>query len=121
MASDLTSDLPVACNLSAAELRERGEDVVAPLFARAQRAEELPDGYQFSFPAEADGVRDLLEFILSERDCCPFFTFELTFDSPHDSVRLSLRGGEGVKEFVTASFAQLDMPLVRAAAAESAR
>ena len=45
--------------------------MVAPLFARARRMEETPDGYRFAFPAEAEGVRDLLEFILSERDCCP--------------------------------------------------
>jgi hypothetical protein len=112
---DLTSDLPVACTLSAAELRERGADVVAPLFARAQRLQETPDGYCFAFPAEAGGVRDLLEFILSERDCCPFFTFELAFPSPHESVWLTLRGGEGVKEFVAGSFAALDMPLARTA------
>ena len=119
MASDLTSDtasnLPVACTLSAAELRERGDEVVAPLFARARRMEETPDGYRFAFPAEAEGVRDMLEFILSERVCCPFFTFELGFPSPHESVWLTLRGGEGVKEFVAGSFATLDMPLTRTA------
>ncbi|HEY7091826.1 MAG TPA: hypothetical protein VH393_01515 [Ktedonobacterales bacterium] len=119
MASDLTtdtaSDLPVACALSATELRERGADVVAPLFARVQRMEETSDGYCFAFPAEAEGVRNLLEFILSERDCCPFFTFELSFPSPHEYVWLTLRGGEGVKEFVAGGFATLEMPLARAA------
>ena len=100
-------DLPVACNLSAAELHVRGEDEVAPLFARATGLYELPDGYRFTFPAEADCVRDLLEFTLSERSCCPFFTFELTFPSPHQAVWLTLRGGEGVKEFVAGSFARL--------------
>src|SRR5262245_9817886 len=103
----MASDIPVACNLSAVELRARGEDVVAPLFARVERLQELPDGYSFAFPGAADGVRDLLEFILSERDCCPFFTFELTFPSPHQSVWLTLRGGEEVKEFVAGSFALL--------------
>lgn len=112
--TDMASDLPVACTLSAAELQVRGADVVAPLFARAQRLQERPDGYRFAFPAEADGVRDLLEFILSERECCPFFTFELAFPSPHESVWLTLRGGEDVKEFVAGSFATLDMPLARA-------
>jgi hypothetical protein len=115
MAFDPMSNIPVACTLSAAEMRARGDDVVAPLFARVQHLEELPDGYRFAFPAEADGVRDLVEFILSERACCPFFTFELTFSSPHQLVWLSLRGGEGVKEFVAGSFAELDMPLTRAA------
>jgi len=113
MVSDKTSDSPVACTLSAADLRARGEDVVGPLFARAQRLQETPDGYRFAFPAEADGVRDLLEFILSERECCPCFTFEVTFPSPHQVVWLTLRGGEGVKEFVAGSFAALDMPLAR--------
>ena len=113
MTSDTTSDSPVACTLSAADLRARGEDVVGPLFARAQRLQETPDGYRFAFPAEADGIRDLLEFILSERECCPFFTFEVTFPSPHQAVWLTLRGGEGVKEFVASSFAVLDMPLAR--------
>jgi hypothetical protein len=79
--------------------------------------EETPDGYCFAFPAEADGVRDLLAFILSERDCCPFFTFELGFPSPHEFVWLTLRGGKDVKEFVAGSFATLDMPLARAAEA----
>lgn len=116
---DMASDLPVACTLSAAELRERGADVVAPLFARAQSKQETSDGYRFAFPAAAEGVRELVEFILSERDCCPFFTFELAFPSPHESVWLTLRGGEGVKEFVAGSFATLDMPLMRTA--ESAR
>jgi hypothetical protein len=116
MASDLTSDLPVACTLSADDLRARGEGVVEPLFARAQRLQETPDGYRFAFPAKADGVRELVEFILSERDCCPFFTFELAFPAPHQSVWLTLRGGDGVKEFVAGSFAALDMPLTRAAA-----
>jgi hypothetical protein len=115
----MASDLPVACTLSAAELRERGADVVAPLFARAQSKQETSDGYRFAFPAAAEGVRELVEFILSERDCCPFFTFELAFPSPHESVWLTLRGGEGVKEFVAGSFATLDMPLMRTA--ESAR
>jgi hypothetical protein len=117
MAFDQMSDLPVACTLSAAEMRARGEDVVAPLFALVRHVEELPDGYRFAFPAEADAVRDLLDFILSERACCPFFTFDLTFASPHQLVWLSLRGGEDVKQFVAGSFAALDMPLTRAAVA----
>src|SRR5262245_42905316 len=105
----MASDLPVACNLSAAEQRARGEDLVAPLFARAENLYELPNGYRFTFPAEADCVHDLLAFILSERACCPFFTFELTFPSPHQVVWLTLRGGEGVKEFVAGTFAQLKL------------
>jgi hypothetical protein len=112
--TDMASEIPVACTLSAAELHARGEDMVAPLFTRVRDVREEPDGYRFAFPAAAESVRDLLEFVLSERDCCPFFTFELSFPSPHESVWLTLRGGEGVKEFVAGGFATLDMPRVTA-------
>ena len=66
-------------------------------------AQELPDGYRFTFPARDEDARDLLQFILAERACCPFFTFELAFPSPHQAIPLTVRGREGVKEIVRAS------------------
>src|SRR5690349_4857599 len=79
MASDIPMDrhenVPLACSLTAGELRVRGGEN-ASLFSRALDVQELPDGYRFAFPAEADNVPDLLRFILAERTCCPFFTFE---------------------------------------------
>jgi hypothetical protein len=116
--SDVASDLPVACSLPLAELRAYGAEVVAPLCARAQRVQELPDGYRFAFAADAKSVRDLLAFILSERACCPFLTFELTFPSPHQAVWLSLRGGGIVKAFVAGGFVALATPLARAGTVE---
>jgi hypothetical protein len=76
----------------------------------------LPDGYSFAFPAEGDCGRDLLEFILSERACCDFLTFELSFPSPHEYIWLTLRGGEVVKEFLAGSFALIPNTAARAAA-----
>jgi hypothetical protein len=99
---DVTVNIPVACSLSAAELRVRGAENTS-LFARATGVQELPDGYAFTFPAEDERARDLLAFVLAERACCPFFTFELAFVSPHASIRLTMRGREGVKEIVHAA------------------
>ena len=101
---DVSGDIPLACSLTAAELQERGEENDS-LFAHARGAEELPDGYRFAFPAEADTAQNLLQFILAERACCLFFTFELTFPSPHQAIHLTVRGREGVKEMVRASVA----------------
>ncbi len=99
MVSDVPGESPLACSLTAAELRVRGEES-GSLFARALSVHELPDGYSFAFPAGEDDARDLLGFVLAERACCPFFTFELTFASPHQSIQLAVRGREGVKEIV---------------------
>jgi hypothetical protein len=104
VAGDRPGEIPLACSLTASELSVRGEEN-ASLFAHAEGAEELPDGYRFTFPAEADFAPDLLQFVLAERACCPFFTFELTFPSPHQAIYLTVRGREGVKEIVRASVA----------------
>ncbi len=92
----------MACSLTATQLRVRGEENDA-LFARALGAQELPDGYCFTFPARDEDARDLLQFILAKHACCPFFTFELAFPSPHQAISLTVRGSEGVKEIVRAS------------------
>jgi hypothetical protein len=92
-------DIPIACSLSAADQRARGEEVAA-LFGHAVGMQELSDGYGFSFPAETSRAQDLLDFVVFERACCPFFTFDLTFPAPHEVVWLRVRGGEGVKDFV---------------------
>ena len=71
-----SEEIPLACSLTADELSVRGEENGA-LFARATGALELPDGYRFTFPAEEDEAHELMRFVLAERACCPFFTFEL--------------------------------------------
>lgn len=96
-------ELPVACSLSEGDLRRRGEDI-ADLFVHAVAATEYPDGYGFAFPAEEGRTRQLLDFVVFERACCPFFTFALTFPSPHDVVWLQLRGGSEAKDMVTDQF-----------------
>jgi hypothetical protein len=99
----LTQDtLPIACSLSSEELETRGEDV-ARLFALVEEVEELTDGYSFRFPAQRDLSARLLDFVLFERECCPFFTFELRFEPGLGPTWLSLRGPEGVKQFVAES------------------
>ena len=103
MTNDDATETPIACSLSADELRERSKEN-ATLFRHAAEVKELPDGYLFTFPA--DQARQVMDFILAERDCCPFFTFELTLPSPHQVIQLGVRGRDGVKEVVEAATGQ---------------
>ena len=96
---EIGTDLPVACSLSAAELRERGEENLA-LFSQARRIRELADGYAFAFAGADAEAEQLLRFVLAERACCPFWSFELTFASPHQEVWVSVRGNEEAKAVV---------------------
>lgn len=106
--------LPIACSLTADELSQRGEELDT-LFARAVDARERPDGYSFAFPAAPAEARTLLDFVLFERACCPFFTFSLAFPSPHTTVWLTVRGAEEAKSMLAAAY---NMVRARAIAAE---
>jgi hypothetical protein len=95
--------LPIACSLTGAELEQRGTEV-SDVFQHVEQVKELADGYAFRFAGDAVSVGKLVEFILSERACCPFFTFELVFGPNQGPVWLHLRGAEGVKDFVASAF-----------------
>jgi hypothetical protein len=99
MTVEMAHELPVACTLTEAELRSRG-DIVTPLFARAEEVCELEDGYAFRFPATPENAAELLDFALFESRCCAFLSYELIFDPGHGPLWLQLRGSSpGAKEF----------------------
>ena len=93
------SDLPIACSLSKHELVERGE-AVSDLFKGVQQVHELTDGYAYCFPGDEEWSTRILNFIVGERSCCPFFTFELGFEPDEGPLWLQILGPEGVKDFM---------------------
>jgi hypothetical protein len=98
----MNQDLSLACRLTAQELQVRGEEIAA-LADHVQDVQELPDGYAFAFSPDAQQVQILLDFIIEERACCPFFSFTLAFPSPHTMIWLRMQGREGVKEIIASS------------------
>ncbi len=98
-----TGDEPrVGCALVGREFAERKKAIGRDLFAHADRIEELPDGYGFRFPAGAPWPAKALDFITAEKQCCPFFTFDLVFEPNGGPLWLRLRGSDEVKAFVLA-------------------
>ena len=94
--------LPIACELPAAGLAERREELSRELFSGCEGTRELDDGYEFVFPGGADWAEKLLRFVVSERGCCRFFTFELLFEPDGGRISLRVRGPAGTKEFIGA-------------------
>ncbi len=92
--------LPIACSLSGPEEFEKRRELAAEIFGECRQVEELADGYAFGFPGSAGWVDRLVDFVNSERVCCPFFAFELVFEPGLGPVWLRVKGAEGVKEFI---------------------
>ncbi|HET7271251.1 MAG TPA: hypothetical protein VFI90_09195 [Rubrobacter sp.] len=73
-------------------------EAVRGLLDRSRLVGELEDGYEFAFPGDAAWAMRLTGFIVAERSCCPFFTFELVFGP--GGILLRARGPEGTKKFI---------------------
>lgn len=98
-----TNEIPIVCTLEGQEQAVR-RDEVADIFLQVEQISELADGYAFRFPGGAMWAGRLVEFIIAERSCCPFFTFDLVFEAGEDAIWLQLRGGEGVRDFIKSEF-----------------
>ena len=98
--TDTQETLPIACTLGERELALRRAEIADTLVSGRQETRELPDGYALRFPGDEMWAARLLAFITGERTCCPFFTFELTFEPQLGPIWLHVRGPEGTKEVV---------------------
>lgn len=89
----------IACRLDGDGLRERLR-ALEPLRLAVEERRELPDGWAFRFPGDASTCRTLFTFVLEERACCPFLSFELELASEGGPAWLRVRGPDGTKAFI---------------------
>src|SRR5437879_3308931 len=96
---------PFACNRLALtpDQRKRHFDELGPRLRSLKRnVRELPNGYEFEFPADSSTVQLVAEWAAGERACCPFFDIDLRLEREGGSLWLALTGREGVKQFIQA-------------------
>ena len=96
-----SKELPLACALDEDDLMARKEGDIAVLRSGIQSIAELPDGYELTFPGSSEWARNISEFIVAERECCRFFTFETIYQPDGGQIALRIRGPEGVKAFLS--------------------
>jgi hypothetical protein len=100
-----TAESPFACNRFALtqEQRKRHFDELGPkLRSLKKNVRQLPNGYEFEFPADSNTVQLVAEWAIGERACCPFFDIEMRLEREGGSLWLGLTGREGVKQFIQA-------------------
>ncbi|HEV8285077.1 MAG TPA: hypothetical protein VGQ09_12255 [Chitinophagaceae bacterium] len=88
----------IACKLTSPELQKRKEQVIASLKAKVLNRQELKDGYNYHFKATDEIFDEVTSFIKTERQCCDFFTFNLSISD--ENIWLTITGPEGAKEFI---------------------
>src|SRR5215831_9234224 len=70
-------ETPMACSLTAVELRDREATLLAQLRSAVVETEELQDGYAFRLSADSKSIRLIAELVVAERECGRFMTFEM--------------------------------------------
>jgi len=96
--------VPIACLLIAPELQARRESVLQKVRGGVVEVRELEDGFEYSFPANGEWLRELAVMIDLERQCCPFLRFRLTLPPQDGLLLLELTGPEGTKAFLAETF-----------------
>ena len=100
-----TAESPFACNrlaLTPEQRKHHFEELGPKLRSLKKNVRELPNGYEFEFPADSNTVQLVAEWAIGERACCPFFDIDLRLEREGGSLWLGLTGREGVKQFIQA-------------------
>jgi hypothetical protein len=94
------------CNINGIPSQERARygQLVEALRHAIEERRELPDGYAFQMDTRQISTAQLVAWVELERQCCPFFGFEVRWDRQNGSVWLHLTGPEGVKDFILDDF-----------------
>jgi hypothetical protein len=93
-------DIPVACCLTRAELRERETTLIAQFSSAAIGREELRDEYAVRVPGDGKWLGLVAELIVAERECCPFLTFELVAQPSMGLIIVRVTRPAGSKELL---------------------
>ena len=102
------NDMPVACCLTSAELRDREATILAQFRFAVIDTEELLNGYAFRVPGDRKWVAVTAEMIAAERECCPFLTFEFVAQPSMGPVIVRVTGPAGTKDFLKTVLCKAD-------------
>ncbi|BCM92684.1 hypothetical protein IAD21_04566 [Abditibacteriota bacterium] len=91
--------IPLACTLTAEQLREGRGDLLPGLMERADEVSELKNGVQLRFAPRPGLLVELAGVIEREQTCCQFLSFRLEV-APQAAVVLEVTGPEGTRELL---------------------
>lgn len=90
----------ITCKLTSPELQKRKETVLASLKSQVIEKKELNDGFAFKFNGSDKMLDELTEFVKTERECCDFFTFNLSVSGDQSETWLEIKGGKQARDFI---------------------
>lgn len=80
--TDLPSptDVPVACTLSATDMRQRQSDIARLAAASLRSRTAIDGGQRLAFTADRDTADRIDRLVVAEAACCPFLRMDIRRD-----------------------------------------
>ncbi len=95
------TDLPIACDLSTAELAGRREGLLSRLASSAGEIREIENGVVLALVSSPEITGLIAQVIDAERRCCRFLRFRCTYEPDLGPIALEVTGPEGTGEFLS--------------------
>jgi hypothetical protein len=100
-------ELPIACELTPAEIAARREGLLPGLLALAQERVTMGNGLRWRFAPSAEFLTAAAKTIDAERQCCRFLKFVLTVEPDSGDMWLEITGPLGTAEFLNTLMSEL--------------
>ena len=100
-------ELPIACELTPAEIAARREGLLPGLLALAQERVTIGNGLRWRFAPSAEFLTAAAKTIDAERQCCRFMKFLLTVEPDSGDMWLEITGPPGTAEFLNTLMSEL--------------
>jgi hypothetical protein len=102
--------LPIACSLSAHELKCGAAELLPGLAEAARAVRPLQDGVRLDFDAGQGVLARVAGVIERERQCCQFLRFRLEVAPGFGGISLEIDGPPGTSEFLSGLHSALAPP-----------
>jgi len=94
------NDNQLVCKMVGAEKAEKKELLKTEIFSQVTKVEEVNNGYILNFEDKDDILLKLTDYLMIEKECCPFFIFDLNIKPNSNGISLKISGQDGAKEML---------------------
>jgi hypothetical protein len=97
-------ELPIACTLTEAEVRERRQTILDLVRGAALNVTSLPHGYAYRFEPTSEALAHLSRLVDLERQCRRFLTIRIVVEAGNQPICLEVTGPSEAKSIIADFF-----------------
>lgn len=90
----------IQCSMIGEDLQARKEELKVEVFSKLRSKEKTANSYTYYFDNDDELLKNVIEHLLIEKECCPFFKFDLSILPFDRGFAFQLSGSEAAMEMI---------------------